>query len=128
MTDVPHAEATAFFDDFVAAFAHFDGPLIARRYHVPYLAMHAAGRHDLLTSAEAVGAYFQRIVDQYRGDGCTACRHRGLQVVTMGGEALLATVSWDLLDASGGVLSTWRESYNLLRTPQGLRIFASTDH
>lgn len=128
MTDAPHAEAAAFFDDFVAAFLQFDGPLIARRYHAPYLAMHTAGRYDLLATTDEIGAYFQRVVDQYRGDGCTACRHRGLQVVTLGAHAMLATVSWDLLDPAGAILSSWRESYNLVRTPQGLRIFASTDH
>ena len=129
MTDaLSPTDVAAFFDDFVVAFAQMDGPLIAHRYHVPYLAIHADGRHDLFTSAEAVGVYFQRIVDAYRRDGCRTCRYRDLAVVPLGADAVLATVTWDLIDTAGAVTSSWTESYNLLRIPDGLRVYASTDH
>ena len=53
-----HAEATAFFDDFVSAFARFDGKLIASRYLAPHLAMHADGSSDLFAEQQEIGAYF----------------------------------------------------------------------
>jgi hypothetical protein len=121
-------EMRRFFEDFVVAFAEFDGPLIARRYAAPYLALNARGEARLFASAETIGAYFQGIVEQYFAQGCRHCRFHGLHATALGANAALASVSWELLSANHEVLSAWRESYNLARTSQGWRIHASTDH
>jgi hypothetical protein len=129
VTDGPiHREVVAFFDEFVEVFLTFDGSRIAWRYLVPYLAMHADGSTELFTSDAAVAEYFQRIVDEYRAGGCTACRYRELEVVPVGGNAALGTVTWDLLRADGTVLTSWRESYNLTRSAGRLKAFVSVDH
>ena len=121
-------EMRRFFEDFVVAFAEFDGPLIARRYAAPYLALNAQGEARLFASAETIGAYFQGIVEQYFAQGCRHCRFHGLHATALGANAALASVSWQLLSADDEVLSAWRESYNLMRTSLGWRIHASTDH
>ena len=123
-----HAEAAAFFDAFVEAFASFDGERIAQRYLAPYLSRRADGTSACFVAHEEIGRYFQSVVDAYREDGCTSCRWEGLEATAVGGQGLLAGVSWTLLRADGSVLAGWRESYHLARTPQGLRIFASVDH
>jgi len=46
----------------------------------------------------------------------------------VGSQRSLGTVTWEMLDQDGKVLSRWRESYNLMRTEDALRFFASTDH
>jgi hypothetical protein len=117
-----------FFDDFVAVFRTFDGPRIAERYAVPYLAMHADGTTSLFTSTDAIGAYFQRIVDDYRQRGCTRCRYRSLEVVEIGRVAALGTVTWELLRGDDSVLASWRESYNLAPAGDTLKAFVSVDH
>ena len=121
-----------FFDDFVAAFARFDGALIAARYASPYLAMHADGTADWFTSQEKTGRYFQRVLDAYYARGCRASRYDDLTVVPLGERCVLATLSWDLLTEKGAVMSVWRESYNLVRvvdaSTTGLKVYASVDH
>jgi hypothetical protein len=123
-----YREAAAFFDDFVSAFAKFDGDLIAVRYVAPYLTMRADGSAGLFPEHSGIGVYFQGVVDSYQRRGCRACRYASLDVVPLGERCLLATVTWELLSQDGSIVSMWRESYNLLRGADGLRVFASVDH
>lgn len=117
-----------FFDEFVDAFRHFDGPLIAQRYLAPYSALHAGGAIDLLTTPADIGDYFERIVAGYHAEGCRACRYSDLAFVAVGSQSAFATVTWTLLRDDGQPVSDWRESYNLTRTAAGWRIVASMDH
>ena len=119
--------ARAFFDGFVQAFASFDGGTIAGRYLIPYLAFHAPGSSQVFTSREDIASYFQRIVDGYRARGCRSCRYADLQVIPLGRDCALATVSWELLTQDLAVLERWRESYNLCLVEGRYRVFASTD-
>ncbi|MDM0115100.1 hypothetical protein QTI66_23325 [Variovorax sp. J22R133] len=121
-------EAAAFFDAFVEAFRSFDGGVIAQRYLSPYSALHADGSIDCFASGADTARYFQRVVDGYHDQGCRSCRYRDLEVVPIGTQCALATVTWDLCRDDGSVLSTWRESYNLARVSRALRVFASIDH
>ena len=123
------AAASGFFDSFVAAFQSFEGTRIAALYRVPSVALQADGSLGCLTSQADVARYFQALVDDYRAQGCRACRYRDLEVAAIGARSALATVTWDLLDDEGKALKSWRESYNLHRTDAGpWRIFASADH
>jgi len=126
--DALQDEVRRFFEDFVAAFAAFDGALIARRYGAPYLALNAAGEARLFATAADIGDYFQIIVDRYFAQGCRSCRFHGLEITPLGSAAVLASLNWELLDEGGEVIGAWRESYNLTRGFDGLRIHVSTDH
>lgn len=121
-------EIRHFFNEFVAAFAEFDGPLVAQRYAVPCIAVDAQGAVRAFHTAQEVGDYFQAVLTTYHDQGCRSCRFSDLQIVPMGTLSALASVSWELLRADGSVASGWRESYHLLRTGQGWRVVASTDH
>lgn len=123
-----HSEAAKFFDEFVFAFARFDGAVIAARYTAPYLAVHADGTTALYSSRAEIGEYFQTVVTAYHRQGCRSCRYKHLHVVALGERSSLATVTWELLTETAGVLAAWRESYTLLRTADGLRVCASVDH
>lgn len=127
MDDLERA-ARAFFDEFVVAFRSFDGSVIARRYLSPYLALHADGSIECFDAPDEIAAWFQKVVDDYHRDGCRSCRHRDLEVVPLGSRSALATVTWDLLRADGTALTSWRESYNLTRVGESLRVVASVDH
>lgn len=128
MAGALRAEVTQFFDAFVAAFATFDGAVVAERYAPAFIAVHADGSLDSFTASVDIARYFQRFLDRYRADGCRSCGYRGLDVVPIGDACVLATVTWELFDGSGALVSTWRESYNLARAPSGLLVFASVDH
>lgn len=121
-------QATAFFDAFVTAFSSFDGDRIAQRYIAPYLARNADGSLQCFVEQAEISRYFQEIVNAYHAHGCRSCRYSDLEVVPLGSQSILATVTWELLRADGSVLSSWRESYTLAQTDNDLRIFAAVDH
>ena len=120
--------AAAFFDEFVKAFRTFDGSEIARRYVSPYVAVHADGSIDCFSAHLDVVEYFQRVVGGYHRKGCRSCRYHDLDVVSVGRQCALATVTWELLREDGSVVSSWRESYNLARVGEDPRVFASIVH
>lgn len=122
------AEVAAFFDAFVQAFPSFDGKVIAERYAAPYLALNGEGVLTLLPTQADIANYFQTVLDNYLAQGCRSCRYLALEVLALGSQSAMGTVTWEMLDQDGKVLSSWRESYNFMRTGDGWRIFASTDH
>jgi len=121
-------EVSTFFDAFVEAFRSFEGKAIAGRYAAPYLALNGEGALALLPTQADIASYFQTVLDSYLAQGFRSCRYLELEVLAMGSQSAMGTVTWELLDQDGKVLSTWRESYNFMRTENGLRIFSSTDH
>jgi hypothetical protein len=121
-------EVAAFFDAFVQAFPSFDGKKIAERYAAPYLALNGEGVLTLLPTQADIASYFQTVLDNYAAQGCRSCRYLELEVLAVGSKSGIGTVTWEMLGKDGKVLSSWRESYNFMRTENGLRIFSSTDH
>ncbi len=119
---------SSFFDQFVSAFRTFDGDEIARRYRAPYLALHANGSIDCFGVHADIAKCFQDVVDGYHARGCRSCRYRDLEVVPLGRQSVLATVTWDLLKADETLLATWRESYTLTYMGGSLRVIVSVDH
>lgn len=120
--------ARAFFDEFVEAFTSISGEVIARRYASPYMAMHADGTHGFYFSEQDTAHYFQRVVDGYNEQGARTCRYKDLDVVALGRSHLLATVTWELEDQTGGIISAWRESYSLALRDGEYKITTSIDH
>lgn len=121
-------EVREFFDAFVAAFREFDGPLVAQRYATPCMSVDAQGKLRSFRTRAEIADYFQSVLAAYREQGCRSCRFSDPEVVAMGCNSTLATVTWELLRGDGSILTTWRESYHLVRTGDGLRIATSTDH
>lgn len=121
-------EISDFFDAFVTAFSQFDGNIIAQRYIAPYVALNGNGELKAYAEHRQIGSYFQEVVSHYHQQGCRSCRFHTLEMAALGQESVLATVTWELLLENGAVFSTWRESYSLMRTSGGWRVFASIDH
>jgi len=128
MTSDLRTDLTQFFDAFVAAFTTFDGAVIAQRYFPTFIAVHADGTLDSFTSSADITRYFQQFLDGYRADGCVSCGYKALDVVFIGQTCVLATVTWELYDSTGGIVSCWRESYNLAHAESRWLVFASMDH
>ena len=122
------SRVTSFFEEFVVAFATFDGAKIAERYASPYLAFHAKGRSEVYSSSRDIAQYFQRIVDGYYDKGVRSCSFENLHVTAVGSESVFASVTWTLHGIGGAVLVAWRESYNLWLHEGKYLVFASTDH
>lgn len=121
-------DAKRFFDAFVEDFRHFDGHIIAERYLTPYLSIDTDGTLLRFSTATETGQYFQKIIDGYRQQGCVACQYKDLSVNDVSSMSLLATVTWELLREDNSTLSTWRESYVLVRENGLVKIALSGDH
>lgn len=118
----------SFFESFCQDFSSFDGHLVARRYATPYLALNADGVIRHFATPDETARYFQQHLDRYREQGCRTCSYQALESVMLGEQSCLASVTWQLHAEPARLISTWRESYNLHLGPQGLLIYASTDH
>lgn len=127
VNDETTAAAQGFFDDFDEAFVTFDGDVIAQRYAEPYLACRADGSSQAFAGRAETGRYFARVVADYRQMGVVSCTYRDVEVFDLGGPHLLATVTWELLDESGSIVVSWRESYLLVVEADRLRVRTSID-
>jgi len=121
-------QLNAFFDRFVADIPSFDGAVIGERYQVPYMAVSTNGAAWLCTTPEEVAEYFQSVLDRHQSRGVKSCTWEDLSYQEVGSHCYLATVTWTMRDGDGQPVSNWRESYNMMKTPQGLKIFTSIDH
>jgi hypothetical protein len=134
MTDEPTASpdhddlVVRFFGDFDEAFASFDGTVIAARYLAPYTACRSDGSAEVFGDADAIGDYFQRVVDGYHDAGVRSCRHHGLEVSMADGVHTLARVTWVLEGDDARPVRSWSESYLLIRRGDRLFARASVDH
>jgi len=118
----------AFYDQFVEDFSLFDATIIANKYQAPYTSVSADG--DIWESKEAdeIVTYFQILLDKHASENVVSCKYENLECVAIGKRCFLATVTWSMMTAEGKVISNWRESYNLVQTDKGLKIFTSIDH
>ena len=123
------ARARNYFDCFVAAFATFDGEQVAELFAAPVVALRSDGSRIELPNRGDVVRYYQAALDKYHRDGCRSCRWSELSVTAMGGSALLAAVTWDLLREDGTVVTRWRQSYDLsLFGEDGPKAFLAVSH
>ena len=121
-------EIRLLFDAFVQAFPTFRGENIARLYAVPYMAVQSNGAAEVHVSCESIRGYFQSVLNEYRQRGWSGCRYAELCIYEMGSNAAVGTVSWELTGPGNKVISSWRESYHLVRQEGQWKIRVSTDH
>lgn len=117
-----------FFDCFVEDFSSFDGDLIASRYLAPYTAVSRDGDLWLCSTPFELVEYFQSLLDRHSSQGVVRCTYEDLQFSSVGNRCFMASVTWSMISDSGEVISKWRESYNLINTQNGLKIYTSIDH
>lgn len=122
------SEATQFFDEFVHAFATFEGSSVARLFSHPYLAVDEQGNQRVFSGPEDTGKYFQGHLDRYKSDGSERCSYELLEVMALGLHGALVSVTWRLENAAGRKTSSWRESYCVSRKDGQLKAYASIDH
>ena len=121
-------EIRGFFENYAKAFESIDGNRIAALYHVPTVTMRGDGSIHCLQSREDLARFFQGVADTYYRDGYRSGSFANLQVVVIGSRSALATMDWELRRADGSVIREWRQSYNVVRVPDGWQILVSTFH
>jgi hypothetical protein len=125
---VTRDQATALFDQFCEAFATFDAECVGRLFATPGVAFRNDGTLVSLATREDLHRYYQAVLDHFQSNGARTVRWSDLAVLKMGTRAVLATVTWELLDADGAPLMRWRQSYNLAMLDGAPKIFASAMH
>jgi len=117
-----------FFDRFVEDFPSFDGSIIANRYTAPYTAVTSDGELWQCSDPVLIEAYFQGLLDRHSSQGVLFCKYSEYECQKIGKSNFFASVTWSMIGAEDKLISTWRESYNLVNTESGLKIFTSIDH
>lgn len=128
MSSSNQCDAATFFDEFIEAFGTFDGLVVAQRYHQPFIAVHADGAVETMQNHSDTAEYFQRFLDGYYADGCRSCSYKDLAVVEVNEFSILVTVTWELYDSKIALVSSWRESYNIVSTNSKMLVLTSIDH
>ena len=117
-----------FIDDFVVAFSTFDGHRVAHKFAIPYLAKGPGESSTVFDSRTPLATYFQSYLDDYRAKGVRECRYSHLVVNWLGSECAVASVTWNLADASAVSVTSWTESYMLSFIDGKALAFATVDH
>ena len=126
--ELSEAVVKDFFDRFVTAFSTFNATRVAELFATPGVALRGDGSLVPLTTRDDVLKYYQAALDGYRQGGCVSCRWSDLELTGMGDRSALAAVTWSLLRQDGSGLATWRQSYGLVASDGGAKIFASATH
>jgi len=121
-------EIKEFFDRFVNDFSLLDGSVVAQRYLSPYTAVSRDGDLWLCHDYSEVVEYFKSLVDKHASEGVVKCQYADPACEQVGQSSFFASVTWTMMREDGSAVSTWRESYNLVKTASGLKIFTSIDH
>lgn len=117
-----------YFDDFLDAFATYDGDRVAAKFTVPYMVKGEAGETKVFQSMPDVSQHFQAYLDEYKAKGCTKCQYSNLDVMWLGSESAIASVNWSLLDHIDALVLSWSESYLLSATGNQALAYATVDH
>lgn len=117
-----------FFNRFVSDIPAFDGELLAKLYHTPYVAFSKDADAWVCSSKAETVDYFQSLLDRHKAEGVASSKWEQLEWSAIGEHCFLATVTWTMMDADGNTVSHWRESYNLIETEDSFEIFTSIDH
>jgi hypothetical protein len=128
MSTALELEMSAFLNKYNETFATFDGEQIAEFYTVPTITMRGDGSIHCFQSREEIVRFFQGVADTYKGEGTKGATIHDLVAVPIGERSALATLTWKNLRADGSMARQWRQSYNVVRFPEGRRILAATFH
>ena len=123
-----NSDVKIFFDNFVTDFKSFDGRIIASRYFAPYISVSSDGSLKSFSEQVDIEQYFQKLLDDYAQQGVISCSYEELESIPIGNSCMLATVTWSMISRDGEAVTTWRESYTLVNTTLGFKIFTSIDH
>jgi ketosteroid isomerase-like protein len=115
-----------FFRQHADMFMAGDADAVAAFYTAPAVAVRAGKPVPLATRA-AVAKHLAALIDGMRTGGAASAEIRGIEAMSQGDGALLATVHWELHDGAGSILRDFRTSYQLA-TASDWRIISYINH
>ena len=121
-------EVTSFYEAYAEAFHARSGARIADFYCTPCISMRGDASIHWFQSRPETEKFFQGVADTYYEEGLRRSEIKNLEVVSIGGRSLLATMDWVFSRGGGSLLKQWRQSYNLVRINDRWKILLSTFH
>ncbi|HEX7927220.1 MAG TPA: hypothetical protein VF678_06500 [bacterium] len=122
-------EIVAFFqryqDEWVSTLS---GDRVAEFYTMPCAALRSDGDFVTLETRMEVVAFFQHIIESYLRRGFDSWTQTWVSVQRLGSRAAIATMDWEAWNTEGVSVAAWRQSYNLVRLPDGWRIAITIVH
>jgi hypothetical protein len=121
------SELAAFFSEYAERYMASDLDAIDAVYEAPLLAVRE-GRAIHLPDRAAVREHLTELMAAYSAAGAARADIAELDVVPLGESVALATVRWQVLEASGTLLRDFKSTYQLLRGDEGWRILSYVNH
>ena len=121
-------EIETFFSTYGRALDAMDIDRVVSLHHAPCLKIHGNGSIQCLPTRETIRGFFHDLTGKYRERGLGSSSFRDLEVVPIGVQAVLATLTWDLLSRDHSPLRQFRRSYNLVRLGTDWLILVATAH
>src|SRR3954471_20331156 len=120
----------SFFERYAQALAARDVDAVTALHHAPCLKIHGDGSIECLATNQELRAFFQRLMVNYQArDGSDSGGHfDAFDVLPIGHQAALASLTWELRQKDGIVYRRFRRSYNLVRSGTEWKIVAATAH
>ena len=122
-------EIEAFFHSYAEAIDQGDFDRVASLHHTPCLKSHGSSDTiDCLQSHDEVRDFFRDLSARYKIRGLRPGSFSELDVTPIGGQAALATLTWEQAGEDGAVGRRFRRSYTMARRNGGWVILAAIGH
>lgn len=119
-------ELRTFFENYGAAFTQTAHD-IAAFYHAPCMTARQ-GAVRMNATRQDVTAFFAAVLQQYQAQGITRGELQRFSMMSLGVNAIAATVTWHYKNAHGDLLWEGTFTYTLYRGPDGWKILLQCLH
>jgi hypothetical protein len=95
-------------------------------FHFPCIFVGADGSVSLFHAAEDISTFHRPRLESFRKGGVKKSNAKDFEVVGLGTQSALVSVTWEQCREDDSVERTWRHSYNAVKTDAGWKILVST--
>jgi ketosteroid isomerase-like protein len=122
--DMPEALIAAY----VELWNRHDLTGLDRMYETPTTTLRADGSMHVLPTDAAVRTFYDGALRAYEAEGYSTCAILDVSTIPAGRHAAVLQGTWAMYRLDGSEIRRWRQTYSLVRRPDGWRIFASIVH
>jgi hypothetical protein len=95
-------------------------------FHLPCIFVGADGSPSLFRTAEDISAFHCPRLESFRKGGVKKSKAMDFEVIELGTQSALVSVTWEQCREDDSIERTWRHSYNVVKTDVGWKILVST--
>ena len=120
--------ALNFFALYAKSFDERDWPTFVSLYHVPAMSVRADGSVKFMQSRDEIDQFFRGVSDAWAQEGYDHFDVSDFDVRALGGNSMLVSFNWHMMNRAGTMLKQWHQSYQLVRAGAEWRVLNSTFH